>query len=86
MAGLAAVLAASAATARGQPEQALLAGRLTAEGRSLGGLDWSREAVRSGVQRVAELRRRLRAAGLATPDLEALLSVAAAGLGAAVAI
>ncbi len=86
MAGLAAGLAASAATARGQPEQALLAGRLTAEGRWLRGLDWNRKAMQSGAQRAAELRRTLRAAGLATTDLEALLSVAVSGLGAAVAI
>ena len=86
MAGLAAVQAASAAEVSGRREQALLAGRLAAEGRSLWCLDWSREAVLSGAQRAAELRRTLRAAGLATPDLEALLSVAVTGLGAAVAI
>jgi glutamate formiminotransferase len=59
-----------------------LAGRLAAEGRSLRGLEASREAIRRGAEQAAALRRRLREAGLATPELEAMLAVAVRGLGA----
>jgi glutamate formiminotransferase len=61
-----------------------LAGPVAAEGRSLRGLEASQEAVLAGAERSAALRRHLRGAGLATPDLEAMLAVAVRGLRAAV--
>jgi glutamate formiminotransferase len=61
-----------------------LAGRLAAEGRSLRGLEAGQEAVLSGAERAAALRRHLQGTTLATPDLEAMLTVAARGLRAAV--
>jgi hypothetical protein len=61
-----------------------LASRLTAEGRSLRGLAAGQEAVLSGAERAAALRKPLRGAGLATPDVEALLAVAVGGLRGAV--
>jgi glutamate formiminotransferase len=61
-----------------------LAGRLAAEARSLAAQEAGQEAVLGGAERAAALYRSLRAAMLATPDLEALLTVAVRGLRAAV--
>jgi glutamate formiminotransferase len=77
MAGMVALRGASAASGE-------LASKLAAAGRSLRGLAAGQEAVLAGAERAAVLRRPLRGAGLATPDLEALLAVAVAGLRGAV--
>jgi glutamate formiminotransferase/glutamate formiminotransferase/formiminotetrahydrofolate cyclodeaminase len=69
-----------AAAARGA-----LALRLADEARTLCAIPAGQEAVLDGAERAAGLRRLLRAAGLATPDLEALLAVAVRGLRDAVA-
>jgi len=83
LAGLAARRAASAATSRGEA-LAPLAGRLAAEGRLLCAAASGQEAVLGAAERAATLRRLVRGAGLATPDLETMLGVAGAGLRAAV--
>jgi glutamate formiminotransferase / 5-formyltetrahydrofolate cyclo-ligase len=85
LAGLAAARGAAAAELRGGEESSRLAGRLAAESASLRGLAADQEAILGGAERAAALARVLRAGGLATPELEALLGVAAAGLRAAVA-
>jgi hypothetical protein len=64
-----------AAAARGD-----LARQLAAEARSLCGMAAGQAAVLDGAERAAGLRPLLRGAGLATPDLEALLDVAVRGL------
>jgi len=68
-----------AAVARGD-----LARRLAAEGRFLCDLATGPEALLEGAERAAALRGLLRGAGLATPDLEALLYAAVQGLRGAV--
>jgi hypothetical protein len=73
MAGMVALRAASAASGE-------LANWLAAEGRSLARLDTGQEALLGGAEGAAALRRPLRDAGLASPDLEALLVVAVRGL------
>jgi glutamate formiminotransferase / 5-formyltetrahydrofolate cyclo-ligase len=79
IAGLAAGRAAEAA--QGEP-----AARLAAEGRALCGLAAGPAAALEGAERAAALRPLLRGAGLATPDLEALLVAAVRGLRAAVSL
>ncbi|HYW25104.1 MAG TPA: hypothetical protein VE953_13135 [Terriglobales bacterium] len=54
--------------------------RLAAEARSLRRLETGQVALLAGAERAAALRRQLRASGLATADLEALLSGAVRGL------
>jgi glutamate formiminotransferase len=85
LAAQAARLAAAAAEGRGEAEPALLAVRLRATAGSLGALAAGQESVLSGAEQAAALPGTLRAGGLLTPDLEALLGVAAAGLRRAVA-
>jgi glutamate formiminotransferase len=80
LAALAARRAAAAAETRGGEELSRLAGRLAAEAASLDGLEADQEAILGGAERASALVRVLRAGGLATPDLEALLGCAARGL------
>jgi glutamate formiminotransferase len=68
----------AAAATRGE-----VARQLAAEARTLCGLATGQEALLDGAERAAALRRVLRRAGLATPDLETLLYVAVGGLRAA---
>jgi glutamate formiminotransferase/glutamate formiminotransferase/formiminotetrahydrofolate cyclodeaminase len=84
LAASAAAQGAAAARARGGEEMTRLAARLDAESHSLRELAGGQEAVLAGAERAAALVRVLRAAQIEDAGLEALLSVAAAGLRAAV--
>jgi glutamate formiminotransferase len=79
LAALAGRRAAAALEARGDPGWLSLA----AEAASLRALAASRRAMLEGAERVEALAARLRAGGLVTPELEALLRTALAGLRAA---
>jgi glutamate formiminotransferase / 5-formyltetrahydrofolate cyclo-ligase len=80
LAAAAARLAAQAAHDRGGDEMARMAERLNAESRSLAAIPARQEPMLAGSERAAALLRVLVAAGLSTPELDALLALAAAGL------
>lgn len=84
LAAAAARRAASLARHRGGQEQERLADRLEAESSSLAGLEVAQEAVLGGAERAAALVRVIEAARLDDLEAEAMLTVAAAGLRAAV--
>lgn len=84
LAASAARQAAVAAARRAGDQPGGLARRLAGESRSLGRLAADQESVLAGAERVVALTQLLAAADLGSPELEALLGVAARGLRAAV--